>query len=410
VPTITADQFVLSFQVDTAVETDVVVYVGVKEMLTTLRQRVNVMNKNRDKRSKKMSATKQKSGRIAKNLRNRFNSGKSGQISPLSPSESGGAEASPGKIAAGGSHEVKDTEHEIVGVDPSAGMPATDENAGLDEDLFLNAPTPGGASVASSATSTPVKPVTVTEAKGDKERGLKDSGVGQAMGELIPEDQPLNDTDAAVAEIAQILRKGDFLYSASTQVPEGLEQTVKIGLPIKWVKEAMRRPQVAHAIVIQLIPKYNKAMAMAITPRSQRQTSSYMEDGSVDPGNIVPHAQLTFSTYPDDTDPTAIVEHFKALEALKFENQLLITPFRVRIQAELYGLEERPNDCVVCYARPKDTVSLPCRHCSICYTCHAKIYPASGCPVCRANITGLLRFTDYHMDPDGSGPMPLDGQ
>ncbi len=51
--------------------------------------------------------------------------------------------------------------------------------------------------------------------------------------------------------------------------------------------------------------------------------------------------------------------------------------------------QEDDPDCVVCCARPKNAVLLPCRHCCCCTDCLARL---DKCPVCRAAVESFVSF------------------
>lgn len=49
--------------------------------------------------------------------------------------------------------------------------------------------------------------------------------------------------------------------------------------------------------------------------------------------------------------------------------------------------ESEAHDCVVCYARPKNVISIPCGHVCVCSVCVRRV---STCPLCRHNITDII--------------------
>ena len=56
--------------------------------------------------------------------------------------------------------------------------------------------------------------------------------------------------------------------------------------------------------------------------------------------------------------------------------------------------EEDP-DCLVCCARPRNVVLLPCRHCCCCTECLARM---DKCPVCRAAVESFVSFGEQEED------------
>lgn len=60
-----------------------------------------------------------------------------------------------------------------------------------------------------------------------------------------------------------------------------------------------------------------------------------------------------------------------------------------RVAAERVLDEERAqHDCIVCMARPRAAVLMPCRHLVCCASCAAEL---ATCPLCRAAITDYIR-------------------
>ncbi|CAK9089670.1 unnamed protein product [Durusdinium trenchii] len=46
------------------------------------------------------------------------------------------------------------------------------------------------------------------------------------------------------------------------------------------------------------------------------------------------------------------------------------------------------TDCMICYARPKNVLLLPCRHCSVCHSCLRSLRDEK-CPLCRSSFGSL---------------------
>ena len=64
----------------------------------------------------------------------------------------------------------------------------------------------------------------------------------------------------------------------------------------------------------------------------------------------------------------------------------------------IYGFEDATeSDCMICYARPKNVVLLPCRHCSVCHSCLRSLRDEK-CPLCRSS------FSSYMTCPVSRGP------
>ena len=56
----------------------------------------------------------------------------------------------------------------------------------------------------------------------------------------------------------------------------------------------------------------------------------------------------------------------------------------------IYGFEdEGESDCMICYARPKNVLLLPCRHCSVCHSCLRSLRDEK-CPLCRSSFCSYL--------------------
>lgn len=59
---------------------------------------------------------------------------------------------------------------------------------------------------------------------------------------------------------------------------------------------------------------------------------------------------------------------------------------------DIYGLEdERERDCLICMTNTKDTMLLPCRHCSLCFDCLRSLRQEK-CPLCRTNFSSFITF------------------
>jgi len=66
----------------------------------------------------------------------------------------------------------------------------------------------------------------------------------------------------------------------------------------------------------------------------------------------------------------------------------------------IFGFEDAgESDCMICYARPKNVVLLPCRHCSVCHSCLRSLRDEK-CPLCRSN------FSSYMTCPVSRGTAP----
>jgi len=68
----------------------------------------------------------------------------------------------------------------------------------------------------------------------------------------------------------------------------------------------------------------------------------------------------------------------------------------------IYGFEdEGEGDCMVCCARPKNVLLLPCRHCSVCHPCLRSLRDEK-CPLCRSI------FSSYATFPIGRASIPAE--
>eukprot|EP00929_Paragymnodinium_shiwhaense_P101454 TRINITY_DN64556_c0_g1_i1.p1 TRINITY_DN64556_c0_g1~~TRINITY_DN64556_c0_g1_i1.p1 ORF type:complete len:658 (-),score=128.58 TRINITY_DN64556_c0_g1_i1:166-2139(-) len=69
----------------------------------------------------------------------------------------------------------------------------------------------------------------------------------------------------------------------------------------------------------------------------------------------------------------------------------------------VYGFEgEGDEDCMICYARAKNVLLLPCRHCSVCHACLRSLRDEK-CPLCRSAFSAYITFP---MNRNGSGGTP----
>eukprot|EP00438_Fugacium_kawagutii_P032487 Skav233887 [mRNA] locus=scaffold435:139642:140760:- [translate_table: standard] len=56
----------------------------------------------------------------------------------------------------------------------------------------------------------------------------------------------------------------------------------------------------------------------------------------------------------------------------------------------IFGFEDDgESDCMICYARPKNVLLLPCRHCSVCHSCLRSLRDEK-CPLCRSSFCSYL--------------------
>eukprot|EP00931_Biecheleriopsis_adriatica_P012073 TRINITY_DN11316_c0_g1_i2.p1 TRINITY_DN11316_c0_g1~~TRINITY_DN11316_c0_g1_i2.p1 ORF type:complete len:551 (+),score=94.52 TRINITY_DN11316_c0_g1_i2:40-1692(+) len=56
----------------------------------------------------------------------------------------------------------------------------------------------------------------------------------------------------------------------------------------------------------------------------------------------------------------------------------------------VFGFEDPGDeDCMICYARPKNVLLLPCRHCSVCHPCLRSLRDEK-CPLCRSSYSSYL--------------------
>lgn len=61
----------------------------------------------------------------------------------------------------------------------------------------------------------------------------------------------------------------------------------------------------------------------------------------------------------------------------------------------IYGFEdEGEGDCMICYARSKNVLLLPCRHCSVCHPCLRSLRDEK-CPLCRSVFSSYVTLPIY---------------
>eukprot|EP00922_Rhytidocystis_sp_ex-Travisia-forbesii_P016418 GHVS01024431.1.p1 GENE.GHVS01024431.1~~GHVS01024431.1.p1 ORF type:complete len:405 (+),score=48.82 GHVS01024431.1:31-1245(+) len=66
---------------------------------------------------------------------------------------------------------------------------------------------------------------------------------------------------------------------------------------------------------------------------------------------------------------------------------------------DIYGLEDE-RDCLICMSSPKNTMLLPCRHCSLCSDCLRSLRQ-ERCPICRTHFSSFITFP-IHQRPTPS--------
>lgn len=73
------------------------------------------------------------------------------------------------------------------------------------------------------------------------------------------------------------------------------------------------------------------------------------------------------------------------------DDQITVTNNNLQVETEL---NENEDKCVVCYITPRSGVALvPCGHSRFCTPCAERVLALNrGCPICRANITMVLRI------------------
>ncbi|OII71343.1 zinc C3HC4 type domain-containing protein [Cryptosporidium andersoni] len=69
--------------------------------------------------------------------------------------------------------------------------------------------------------------------------------------------------------------------------------------------------------------------------------------------------------------------------------QVFLTSKGIIEPYDAYGLEDEELDCLICMVNPKDTVLLPCRHCSTCESC-LRALRQDRCPLCRSGFSGFI--------------------
>lgn len=76
----------------------------------------------------------------------------------------------------------------------------------------------------------------------------------------------------------------------------------------------------------------------------------------------------------------------------------------------VFGFEDEGDcDCMVCYAKPKDVLLLPCRHCSVCHTCLRSLRDEK-CPLCRSVFSSYVTLPLERPPPHATHVQPAQAQ
>ena len=83
--------------------------------------------------------------------------------------------------------------------------------------------------------------------------------------------------------------------------------------------------------------------------------------------------------------------------SLQMLRQKIVYNSQVFELSEAYGLkgEKAGEDdyCVICLTNPKETISKPCKHVSLCSSCANVVFQSERkCPVCRQGISEIIPF------------------
>ena len=132
------------------------------------------------------------------------------------------------------------------------------------------------------------------------------------------------------------------------------------------------------------------AGASPVSPRSPRRLLSFPSRPS-SPSTSRPLSPSINSASSAPSSPVASFEEY--LRHIRLCRQLIIPPSgSVYCVEELFGVDASSSpDCLVCLTERKDVLLLPCRHASICHTCHKSV---TRCPVCRSGILSYMRWVD----------------
>ena len=167
--------------------------------------------------------------------------------------------------------------------------------------------------------------------------------------------------------------------------------TKKVG-DASWSGEQRQQEDVlvTELTLLEFQGPKREAAASPISPRSPRRLLNLPSRPSSPTASSGP----LFSFRTVSSAPSSPVASFDDhLRHIAMCRQLIIPPSNaVYCLEELFGVDaSSSSDCLVCLTEPKDVLLLPCRHVSICHTCHKSV---TRCPVCRSSIQNYMRWLD----------------
>ena len=148
---------------------------------------------------------------------------------------------------------------------------------------------------------------------------------------------------------------------------------------------------VTELTVLELQVVKREAATSPVSPRSPRVLLSLPSRPSSPSASSVPFSSSQSVSSAQSTSPVSSFDDY--LRHIQVCRQLIVPPSNaVYCLEELYGADASSSpDCLVCLTEPKDVLLLPCRHVSICHTCHKSV---TRCPVCRSSIQSYMRWLD----------------
>ena len=168
------------------------------------------------------------------------------------------------------------------------------------------------------------------------------------------------------------------------------DTTTKKGDGVQSGKSGVEDVLVTELTVLEFQGPKREAAASPVSPRSPRVLLSFPSRPSSPSASKPPSASdQSVSSVP--SSPAASFDEY--LRHIRLCRQLIVPPScAVYSLEELYGIDaSSSSDCLVCLTETKNILLLPCRHVSICHTCHKSV---TRCPVCRSGIQSYMRWLD----------------
>lgn len=125
--------------------------------------------------------------------------------------------------------------------------------------------------------------------------------------------------------------------------------------------------------------KYNKDL---LTFKNKINVPLTVNIRNEDPTNL--QSQTNFYTIEIEGD------HYK----LGLIRQKLSLSKKSYLLNEIYNLELREGECVICLEEKSTVASIPCKHCCLCEGCSEKMRkdPQMKCPICRAPVEKFIKM------------------